>query len=65
MQSTKQISASFLRNVLQCLLELCTAVLQRSVLLVHRFVDDLFVSDFLDIESFMYLEKDFLWWHIP
>jgi hypothetical protein len=40
-------------------------VLQRSLLLVHRFVDDLFVLDLLDIESFMYLEKDFLWWHIP
>lgn len=65
LQSTQQISTSFLRNVLQCLLELCTAVLQRSLLLVHRFVDDLFVLDLLDIESYMYLEKDFLWWHIP
>ncbi len=32
-------------------------VLQR-LFLVHRYVNDLFVPDILDLESFMYLEKD-------
>jgi hypothetical protein len=35
----------------------CPIVLHR-VSLVHRFMDDLFVSDFPDFESFMYLDQD-------
>ncbi len=35
----------------------CPVLLQR-LSLVHRYVDDLFVPDILDFESFMYLDKD-------
>jgi hypothetical protein len=43
---------------LKCLLKTntCPVVLQ-SLSLVHRFVDDLFILDLKDYESFLYLVK--------
>ncbi len=45
-------------DFLKCLLKTntCPVVLQ-SLSLVHRFVDDLFILDLKDYESFLYLVK--------